>query len=65
MSRFDEAHRAALREASRRRAEDQRVGEYVRRCNCALFAMLLYESRNLSCSRLSEILETYGPQTNL
>lgn len=58
MSRFDEAHRAALREAARRRAEDQQVGEYIRRCNSALFAILLYESRNPGKTRMYEILQS-------
>lgn len=59
MSRFDESHRAALREAGKRRSEDQQVGEYIRRCNTALFAMLMCESMNPSSAIVQEIIQAY------
>lgn len=64
MSQFDDAHRRALREAARRRSEDQEVGKYIRACNKALFATLLLESKNPNHSRIPAVLEAWGLLAN-
>lgn len=54
--KFDEKHRARLKEAARFRRDDAAVGRLVRSTDRALFAMMLYQLDAPRTNILSKIL---------
>lgn len=54
--KFDEEHRARLKQAARVRREDAAVGQLVRSTDRALFAMLLYQGDGPRTNVLSKVL---------
>lgn len=54
--KFDEKHRARLKEAARFRRDDAAVGRLVRSTDRALFAMMLYQLDAPRTNTLSKIL---------
>lgn len=56
MSKFDEVHRARLKEACRVRREDIAVGRLIRHTDRALFATLLYQCEQARTNVLNKML---------
>lgn len=54
--KFDEAHRARLKEAGCRHSENYRVGNLIRQTDRSVFGALLFELQNPKSQVLSKII---------
>lgn len=52
---FTAPHREALRKGAKMRSDEQRVGNYIRRCNQVLWAQLLREATSDSSPTVSAL----------